>query len=265
MSLTIIEKMGVAPKAFYFHKADQTYLHDFIILEFISGQAWRKKKRSYTPRQIKEIAKLLAKLHHKKNPQLKPKNYFYGSYLSKGLEYINSINQQTCNQFGSELETVHNRIKQLIPKTETHRFGLIHGDVCPQNIVETGRGLRLVDWESVGLSDPAKDIANVIIDLGLKNNDLKLFLKEYRKLRKDKGILIRAKVYAVLMRYNYFLWELVRSFEIIHKRLPKEYLNKNTVQRHINEAKHQFKQLKEVVELPGLDLKALFNNGKNHI
>ncbi len=67
------------------------------------------------------------------------------------------------------------------------------------------------------------------------------------------------------MRYNYFLWEIVRSFEIIHKQLPKEYLNKNTAQRHINEAKHQFKQLKELVELPGLDLKNFFNNVKNHI
>jgi len=130
-------------------------------------------------------------------------------------------------------------------------------------IVEAKDGLKLIDWESLKCSDPAKDIANILIDLELKNNDLDLFLREYQKIRRDPTILERAKTYAVLLRAVYFLWEITRSFEIINKELAKEYLNKTTAQSHINEAKFQFKKLSKLIDVPKINIDSLFTGAKN--
>jgi len=217
---------------------------------------------SYTKKQIKQIAFILAKLHSKGCNGLPRKNYSSKYYLKECREYIKTINKQN-NKLEHEFKVLYKSIRNFLPKKEYHKFGLIHGDICPQNILETKKGLRLIDWESLQCSDSAKDIANILIDLELKNRDLDLFLKEYQKIRKDPTILERAKIYAVLLRAVYFLWEITRSFEIINKKLPKEYLNKTTVQSHINEAKFQFRKLSKLIDVSKINIDILFTGSKN--
>ncbi len=57
------------------------------------------------------------------------------------------------------------------------------------------------------------------------------------------------------------MWEIVRSFEIINKKLPEEYLSKTTSQSHINEAKFQFRRLKELVDVGELDIDCFLEVG----
>jgi len=257
-SLKKIENLNIAPKAFYYHPKDKRFPYGFIILEFIDGKPFRKRKRNYTQKQVKQIAFLLAELHSKACRGLQRKNYSFRHYLKECNAYIRRINKQN-NKLKRELRNVCSAIRDFLPKREKHEFSLIHGDVCPQNIIEIKKGLKLIDWESLQCSDPAKDIANILIDLGLKNNNLNFFLKEYQKIREDQTILERAKIYSILLRATYFLWEITRSFEIINKELPEEYITKTTAQSHINEAKSQFKKLSKLLDLPRIDIEVLFN------
>jgi thiamine kinase-like enzyme len=261
-ALKRVESLKIAPKAYYFHSNDKKFPYGFIILEFIEGKPFRSRKRTYTKKQIKQIAIILAELHSKSYNDLPKKNYSFQYYIKKGEEYNKIINKHS-DRLKKGLEEIHNRIKKFLSKREEHKFSLIHGDVCPQNIVETKKELKLIDWESLQCSDPAKDIANVLIDLELKNKNLDLFLKEYHKIRKDPTILERAETYAVLFRYTYFLWEITRSFDIINKELPKEYLNKTTAQSHVNEAKFQFRKLRRLIDMPKININVLFTGAKN--
>jgi thiamine kinase-like enzyme len=256
-SLKKVEGLNIAPKPFYYRPKDKKFPYDFIILEFIEGKPLRMKKRTYTKKQIKQIASILAKLHSMNCSSLPKGKYSFQHYLKECKNYIKTINKRN-DKLKRELNEIYNRIKNFLPKKEAHKFSLIHGDVCPQNIVETKNGLKLIDWESLQCSDPARDVANILIDLELKNSDLDMFLKEYQKIRKDPTILERAKTYAILLRATYFLWEITRSFEIINKELPKEYLDKTTAQRHINEAKFQFRKLSKLIDVPKIDIDSLF-------
>jgi len=261
-SLKRVEGLNISPKAFYLHPKDKKFPYGFIILEFIAGKPFRMKKRSYTQKQIKQIAFILAELHSKSCNGLPKKSYSFQHYLKECEDYNKTINEHN-DKLKNELAEITNRIRNFLSKKEEHKFSLIHGDVCPQNIVEAKDGLKLIDWESLKCSDPAKDIANILIDLELKNNDLDLFLREYQKIRRDPTILERAKTYAVLLRAVYFLWEITRSFEIINKELAKEYLNKTTAQSHINEAKFQFKKLSKLIDVPKINIDSLFTGAKN--
>jgi len=261
-SLKKVESLNIAPKPFYYHLKDKKFLHSFIILEFIEGKPLRMKKRNYTQKQVKQISFILAELHSKNYNSLPKKDYSFQHYLKECEDYNKIINKHN-DKLKREFNEIHKRIKIFLPKKEEHKFSLIHGDVCPQNIVETKNGLKLIDWESLKCSDPSKDIANILIDLELKNSDLDLFLKEYQKIRKDPTILERARIYEVLLRAVYFLWEIVRSFEIINKELPKEYLNKTTAQSHINEARFQFRKLSKLIDIPKINIDVLFIDSKN--
>lgn len=263
--LKAIEGLDVGPKAFYLHKANRSCLQSFIILEYIAGKPFRMRKRDYTAAQAKELAIVLAKLHNKKSKLLKKDQKWlsYKENLKRSKEFERKINKFTNNKFAAKLNMLHTSVKDALPKKEVHKIGLTHGDVCPQNIIQTKNNkLKLIDWESLELSDPARDISCVMINLGIKGKLLELFLKEYHKRRKDKTILNRAKNYAILMRHHYLLWEIMRSFEIINKKLPTEYLRKTTARLHIAEAKHQYRQLKKIIHLPAIDIDSFFKGVK---
>lgn len=257
-----IQSLNIVPKPYYYHPKDKTFPYEFVILEFMEGKPLPSNKRTYTKDQIKQIACILAELHSKKCNGFPKKNFSFHHYITESKSYTKSINKYN-NKLESELEVLHKRIRDFLPKKEDHKFSLIHGDVCPKNIVEAKGGLKLIDWETLQCSDPARDIANILIDLEWKDKNLDLFLKKYYKIRKDPTILDRAKVYAILMRYMYVLWEIVRVFEIINKKFPKEYLKKTTAQSHINEAKFQFRKLGKLIDVPKINIDVLFAGAKN--
>ncbi|MBU3923457.1 MAG: GNAT family N-acetyltransferase [Nanoarchaeota archaeon] len=256
-SLKAVEGLGIAPKVYYCHPRSKIFPLGFIILEYIEGKAFYCRKRSYTTGQIKQIARVLGELHSVKVRGFSKEDYSYEHYLKQGRDYNRIINKRS-DKLKRELGEINKKVEEFLSGEERHKFSLIHGDVCPQNIVEARDGLKLIDWESLQYSDPAKDVANILIDVELKGKDLALFLKEYGKVRNDSGIFERAKIYAVLFRYNYFLWEITRSFEIANKELPEEYLNKTSALSHIHEAKFQYKHLRELIDVPKINIDSLF-------
>ena len=215
-SLKIVENLKIAPKVYFFHKKDKVFEHDFIVLDFVEGKAWSYKKRSYTSNHIRQVAQVLAKLHNIIPKGMKKEYYSFDSVLRRRSQCSGRINKYTKDRNKKMLKDLEDVVRSGIPNDVVYKFGLIHGDICPQNIVETESGkLKLIDWESLRFSEPAKDVSNVLTDLRLKGKDLVLFIETYRKYRKDDAILEKARVYALLNRYANVVWEILRSFEII--------------------------------------------------
>jgi thiamine kinase-like enzyme len=50
--------------------------------------------------------------------------------------------------------------------------GLIHTDLIPENFIDDGRNIWLIDWEYAGLGDPATDLANLAMNFALDGNAL---------------------------------------------------------------------------------------------
>ena len=253
-SLKKVEKLDIAPNVLYLHKPDKEFPLGFIILEFIEGKAMRMKRRRYTTNQIKQLTRILSKIHNFNTKGFKRGWYKYKQFLE--FDFIKKIRKNIANKYKDFFIKLEKIMYEQIPN-ENHKFTLIHGDVCPQNILETKKGLKLIDFEHFELSDPAKDIGNLLVDLRFDKKKMDLFLKEYFKFRKDKDILKRAKIYEKMFRYLYFIWEIFRAFEIKQKKLPKEYLQKTSAKEHLNEAKYQFRQLKKLVKVPDVNIEKL--------
>ena len=247
--LRAIEGLGLAPRA-YFVSDDPA----FLIIDYADGKPFRCGQRSFSDSTVEDLGSLLARIHSF-STVLDADDPSYRSYANAAREYLDAINTFTNNEFSSDLIRFHEAIVSFLPSDHDHPITLIHGDVCPQNLI-FGEELRLIDWESVALCDPARDVANVIIDFGLGSR-IGLFLESYSRIRSDPTILERARVYEVLIRYHYVLWEARRVFEIRTRALPEEYLVGERADRHVNEAKRQLRALRRIVEVPLLDLDGL--------
>ena len=256
-SLKLVKELNIAPKPFYLFKKDDYFDKDFLIIEFIEGKPFRQGRRAFEDSQIKELAALLSKLHSENIKLPVNDKTPYQEVFKYAEEFVNKINNYTNSKYSKYLNEVLLEVKKIIKESEEPIYSLIHGDVCPQNVVETKKGMRLIDWESISYSDPARDVTNVIVDFGLRKKRLELFLSEYYKKRKDDTLLRRVKTHKVLTRTNYFLWELVRTSEIINNELPREYIKKTSAKTHLNEAKRQYKELSKLIKIPSIDLNNL--------
>lgn len=241
-----LQKLNISPKPIYFNKTPE-----FTILEYLEGKPL-KKNIKLNKSQIKKLAKLVAKLHNTKIKNLKREEYSYEYYFNETKDYFRYIKKYK-NKVPDELKKINNSLRKIVPEKETKIIGLIHGDICPQNIIINNE-LKLIDWESVKKSETAKEIANIIINFKLNKKETQLFIEEYQKTKKDKTILERTKRHEIFIRYMFLLWEIVRTFEIINKDLPEAYLKKTTPEEHIKEAKKQYLELKKLIDIPKINI-----------
>lgn len=61
-------------------------------------------------------------------------------------------------------------ILDAVPDGALH--GLIHTDLIPENFIDDGRTIWLIDWEYAGLGDPATDLANLAMNFALDGQEL---------------------------------------------------------------------------------------------
>jgi len=73
-----------------------------------------------------------------------------------------------------------------------------HNDPCPGNIIDTGSGICLIDWEYAGMGDPMGDLADLSVEARYASHDDKLMLKTYYGGRVPRAAKSRLAVYKVM-------------------------------------------------------------------
>ena len=69
------------------------------------------------------------------------------------------------------------RLEELLARAPAlEAWGLAHGDAFPENFIDDGRRLWLVDWEYAGRGHPASDLAYVAMNFGLAAGGIRKLL-----------------------------------------------------------------------------------------
>lgn len=235
-SLKKIKKLGICPKPVFLGK-------DFIILNYIEGKDIIGKKLN--SRFLKELARLVAKIHSQKTEDLPDETtQLNNSELAEWLKYLNKNLKnkkllKIIQESKKQLQEKHKNLNKF-PKIRV----IAHGDICEQNILETQKGLALIDFEDLGLKDPADEIAKIFVDFKepFTNKQKSIFLKEYLKFRKDNTIIQRIELYEPIIIFMVFVWSIDYVLRIKNREMHKSYLNKKELRKGLEYSDIMFKR-----------------------
>jgi thiamine kinase-like enzyme len=177
----------MTPKVIAFDK--KTFGHPTILLEFIDGGTIENKP--WTDRISREVARTLAKIHSIKiSDKIKT--------LLKTTQPKVPISLNAYDKWLSKLKdkNVAKRLIKIVNKAikakpKDFNPAICHGDFKPFNIINSKRGLKIIDWECTDAEDPAIDFAQLFWAADSSNppskRQRKIILSEYKKFRPEKN------------------------------------------------------------------------------
>jgi aminoglycoside phosphotransferase (APT) family kinase protein len=139
---------------------------DALVSEYLPGVSW-KQDAPRSDAELKQLGRLLSVLHGAAPPDDLPRF----DPVSVCHTYLAAIGPDL-------LSTEHRRtIERILDAApETAPRCLVHADLIPENVMADGDRLWLVDWEYAGLGQPETDLAMVISNFGLSEDQATLLL-----------------------------------------------------------------------------------------
>src|SRR5262249_3672472 len=142
-----------------------------------------------------DIGALLARLHRTNAHGLPP-----FSPVDASIFYLDQL-----ADVAPEVET--RRIRDKLYRMDAGETRcLVHGDLIPENFIESAAGLRLVDWEYAGRGVPETDLALVIANFDLDPRQTSILLDAYGPHSTERLASMREA--AIVREY---LWCLVQA------------------------------------------------------
>lgn len=248
-SLRIVEELGIAPKAFHYESSKDYFGETFIILEYLEGKSLENE--TISDKITEELARTVARLHNTSVGHLR-KRLRKNKSSKKAMLYrikrrINYINVKRERYFPAE-----DGFSVLLAKTlqgfnekkisVKPRYVLGHGDVAPQNAIMHDGKLVLIDWEDLGLTDVAAEIAIIFDSFDFSEKQKEKFLKEYLKWRKDPTLRRRIRAFWPFQLFGVFCWAVMHVFEVGEEELHATFIQEQDLQEHIDYAKKMFEK-----------------------
>lgn len=151
---------------------------------------------------LEKVAKIFQELHHSNQ---KVESIF--NVFDKIKEYEDLINGTNRNQYWDDYAQVREQIYALKEEYDSYNVELkfCHNDPLCENFVLGEERLFLVDWEYGGMNDPLWDLADVMIEAELNNeqeNKFKAFYFGREATKEEERRIVMNKVFLD------FLWSL---------------------------------------------------------
>lgn len=164
---------GVSPEVIY----DEPGI---IVLRFVEG-------RSLTPADVREpgrlraVARLLQQLHRKAHKHLEGPGFIFWPqhhirwYLNQCEEKKDGLNPEWYRLF-ARYRAATDEADAAVGRV---RIVFCHNDVLPQNFIDDGKRLWLVDWEYSGYDLDLFDLAGIGMNIDITPQETTLLLETY--------------------------------------------------------------------------------------
>lgn len=195
--------MGINPPIRYFNNKTGIKLADYILNAETLNAGTIQRYES-----IKQIALLYKKLHTSKVRFHNDFNVF--TEIEKYEHTLNKLNGTPYDGY--------QQVKEQLPLLEKklNQIGIqvapCHNDAVAENFIKDNNGnIYLIDWEYSGMNDPAWEFAALFIESNFTNDNQQLFLDIYYNGNVPEGVLIKIKIYQILMDVLWALWTVIKE------------------------------------------------------
>jgi thiamine kinase-like enzyme len=167
----------LGPRAYYVDTSRTLSEYDYTVLEYIEGSVIKE----FSDESLVEIASKLKKLHTIKIQNQQP-------MLSPISEWTRNNIKNNSKRLGeevhSEIMVLWRRLMKLHQEIEPHLSEydpttLIHDDPILGNFIQTGDGIKLIDWELTHPNYFFMELGGFIEENGLTEEQERLFLDAY--------------------------------------------------------------------------------------
>ena len=110
-----------------------------------------------------------------------------------------------------------------------------HNDTCPENFLEAGRRIYLIDWEYSGMNDPMWDLGNLSVEAGFGDEEDRTMMEAYCGGYVEPRLYERVVLYKAISDYFWGLWSIV------------QYANNNPAADFWTYALHRFEHCKTLM------------------
>lgn len=176
----------------------------FMMIDYIIGSDLSKIKYRVSSTFISNLAKEVAKIHRLKGiRKIVKKDSIFGRIENRIKFLKNKISPENY-------ENIMSLYRQMPRNKELKAIKTItHANLWEGNIIKNNKELKIIDYETICLDDPAIDIAHIFHDFKtgyLFSEKQKLFfIKEYKKHRKDLTLEKRLNFLLVFDVFDSFL------------------------------------------------------------
>ena len=253
-SLRVVEHLGIAPKVFHLETSREYLGETFIILEYLEGKSL-EELRKIDENTLKELGRIVAQLHSTRIEDIERRLEKIGSSKTDILNeirgrigYIKTKRKgyfKEKGEFENILTDSYRKLQQLRFDKKPY-YVLGHGDIAPQNvIISVEEGLKMIDWEDLGLIDPAYEIAIIFNSFDFSDRQKELFLEEYSKDKKYPELRKRIPLFLLLHLFCDFCWAIMHVYEIGEGEMHESFLKEQDLKEHIDYAKKMFQKCKK--------------------
>jgi len=255
LALKAIKKLDIAPIPLYFQQSSK--IGSFILLKYVEGIPLNKGNYKLSLSVIKKLAREVAELHSvpvfSLRKRLPLEFHKPSSYLKEIRAYKKQLKPYVkSKKFFLWIDEMYYRFNSL-SKNFKFQYGycLIHSDIQEQNIIIQNNKMKLIDWESAMISDPATEVSYILTQFGepFTQRQKDQFIDEYLKNKKDTSLKERVEFYIPLRFFLDFLWSILQTGKI--KKGILYYSDKN--KRVINQRKYTRVCLKRLIKSSLID------------
>jgi len=250
--LKIVEPLDIAPRVFHFESSKKYLGETFIILEYLEGRSLNKYKEIDEDLERK-LGRVVAQLHNTNIKNMKNRLERHGSSkihllykIKRRIDYINAKRNlyfTIRGEFEDVLENSYRNLQRMkINMKPSYVFG--HGDIAPQNVIFSQGKLKLIDWEDLGLIDPALEIAIIFDAFDFSEREKELFLNGYLEVREDASLKNKIPFFMPFQLFGVFCWAIMHIYELGEGEMHEDFLKEQDLKKHIDYAEKIFTKCK---------------------
>lgn len=238
--LKYLEKFDIAPKVFFIDTSRNFFEFDLLVEEFIENQPLQ-----FGNDFLEKFGKLVKKLHSIPLPQngllIKNLNPLIDqwNFIKGKINFIKSgnFNEKFFEFITPYVPKVDKYVSNFSNLFEGKDVCLNHRDLVIENVLQTSKGLKLIDWQAIMADDASYDLAfftcDIVIEwnLGkpLTNEEKEIFLNSYQA---DERMFEKIRVRQPMVYLELFVWIAYRA----------AYLRNKLAEGLVNEADKDFVQ-----------------------
>jgi thiamine kinase-like enzyme len=192
---------GLNAETLFFDANDGTMLS-----QFVEGSTMDRILFHSDPTALARAALVLKRLHTLDRPFESRFDAF--AMIEHYLELLRRLQAPLPADF-EEIKQEVDAVRQLleaiyIPLTPCHN------DTWPENFVEVGRRIYLIDWEYSGMNDPMWDLGNLSVEAGFRDEQDRAMMEAYCGNSVPSQLFARMVLYKATVSFFWALWSIVQ-------------------------------------------------------